>query len=523
VLLYHLIYKGKQGLNELNGFFSLAFFDSQEQKLLLARDRFGIKPMYYFQDEDKFIFGSEAKSVLAYNIKPSFDFHALHLYFQYNYIPAPLTLYEGLKKMLPGSFIEIEKNKKVTQGKYYVLPQKPTIFTGTYEGAKELIVEKLEKSVVDRLIADVPLGAFLSGGVDSSIITGLASKHKSDLETFSVGFPDDPFHDESAYSKEVAKHFGTKHEVFEIYEKELLDTLHNTCAYFAEPFADSSAIAVNALCSKTHKNLKVALSGDGADELFGGYMKHQALQMAIKNDWKVVFAKAGLPIWKMMPKSRNDAFSNNMRRLEKLGYLAKMTSFERYLFLCRITNSITAKSWIDPKKAQHITDDSSQLIPGLDKNPEDLNANLFNDLKFVLPNDMLMKVDHMSMANSLEVRVPFLDHHFVEFVLSLPSEWKCDGKRRKKILADSFENMLPKNLANRPKKGFEVPILKWMRRELKSELDVTVFNKDKIESLGLLNWNNIIALKSQIHSKNPGDSAARVWALYCLIKSQEQF
>lgn len=526
VLLYTLMEYGKEGLSRLNGFFAFAFFDAETKVLLTARDRFGIKPFYYYVDEDKYVFGSELKTVLAYNLpRENINHQALLAYLQFNYIPAPFTIYDGIYKLLPGQWMEVAHNREVKKGFYYKIPlSHENSFEGSYGEAKKAIRDKLRKSVERRLVSDVPLGSFLSGGIDSSIITGLAKELKPDLKTFTVGFPDYPYFDESRYSETVARHFGTDHQVIQIRENELLNTLQSSVDYFSEPFADSSAIAYHALCAKAGSELKVALSGDGADELFGGYMKHQAWQMIQQGNWKVVLAKMMLPFSGMLPQSRKNSIGNLNRRLVKLARQSKLSPKERYFGMCKISSQTEALSLLNAEVIGEISLNTNEWIAsetGLRNSPENLNQCLFNDMKLVLSNDMLMKADHGSMANSLEVRVPFLDHELVNYVFSLPSEWKANSARRKQILVDAFEDFLPKAILNRPKHGFEVPLQKWLKYDLREEVDKYVFNRERVNDMRLLNWKSVEALRNQLHSGNPGDSPARIWALYHLMKKLE--
>lgn len=523
VLLYHIIEYGIDGINDFNGFFAFSIFDEETNELLLARDRFGIKPLFYSEDEDKFIFGSELSAVLAYQPdKRDINPNAISAYLQYNYVPGPMSIYKHIQKVSPGKWIKVRKGHEIKTGTYYKLPKSQIEpFSGSYEDAKHGIKRLLEESVSKRLVADVPLGSYLSGGIDSSIITGLASQMKEGLNTYSVGFSDHSYFDESKYAEKVAKHFNTNHHLITLQERDLLDTLNDTIDYMSEPFADSSIIAYQALCKKAGKDLKVALSGDGADELFGGYMKHQAWQMIDNNNWKVLLSRILSPILTAFPQSRKSATGDTVRRIRKLASNAGLSAKDLYFSLCKITNEQMALNFLNTDLKSKIkipSDDYLSFELGLIKFPKNLNEALFNDLKLVLTNDMLMKVDQASMANSMEVRVPFLDHNLVNYVVGLPSEWKANSNRRKQILVDSFSDMLPKEILGRRKHGFEVPLQKWLKNEMHSELKNTVFNRELIEAGGILNWDTVSPLENILHSGNPGDSPARIWALYLLVK-----
>ncbi len=288
VLLKLYIAEKENCLSKLNGFFSFCVYDRVEQTFFLARDRYGVKPLLYLFDEDKFLFASEMKSILQYGIEKSLDYSSLYTYLQLNYIPAPDTILSNVKKLLPGHHLKVSRQKMDIQS-YYQIPydrEKAWNNKIPYAEAKEKAKQLLEASVQRRLVADVPLGAFLSGGIDSSIITGLASKHKPDLHTFSIGFKDEKFFDETRYARLVAKHFKTKHTEFSLTNNDLYTHLNSILDYLDEPFADSSAIAVYILSKETKKHATVALSGDGADEMLAGYNKHAAFNRIINSGWK---------------------------------------------------------------------------------------------------------------------------------------------------------------------------------------------------------------------------------------------
>lgn len=514
VLLNAYIAWGSVCLNKLNGFFAFAIYDKEEKTLFLARDRFGIKPLYYFCDEDKFIFASEVTSVLAYGIAKKLDHTALFSYLQLNYLPAPFTMVDGVKALLPGHCIKIEK-KKVVVTKYYTPEQQTAQIT--YEEACQQLKILLEKSVQDRLISDVPLGTFLSGGIDSSIITGVASKFKENIASFSIGYADEPYFDETDYARMVAKHFGTQHTVFSLTNQDLEQHINDILNHFDQPFADSSAIPTYLLSQLTRKEVTVALSGDGADEMFSGYHKHAAFLRSITPSFFNQALALTSPIWQYLPASRNNALGNRIRQLDKYSSGLKLSLPERYWRWASITNMldtqhILSESSNEAIKWPQFMDMKKHYLQYVPENG-DINNILLADMHLVLPNDMLKKVDHMSMANALEVRVPFLDHQVVEFVQSLPAEYKITPHLRKRILQDSYRDFLPEKLYNRPKKGFEVPLLKWFRSSLKPLICDDLLQDSYISDQGIFAPESIKQLKKQLFSSNPGDSHARIWAL----------
>ncbi len=517
VLLNLWIHEKENCLNQLNGFFAFCIYDQQEESLFLARDRYGIKPLLFLSDEDKFIFASEMKSLLHYGIDKSLDYTALTTYFQLNYIPAPRTAFAVVKKLLPGHYIQVKRGD-VHIHPYYTIPYPAPQPTATsYEQAQQLLFQKLEASVQRRLVADVPLGTFLSGGIDSSVVTGLAARHKPNLHTFSIGFRDQKFFDETDYARKVAKHFGTEHTVFSLTTQDLYAQLHSVLDYLDEPFADSSAVNVYMLSQQTRKQATVALSGDGADEVFGGYTKHLAFARAMQGGWKESLAAALKPAWQVLPKSRHAPFSNTVRQLLRYAEGHGMSARDRYwhwasfatlpkvqrLFASAVRDKIDLNQYHEFRQAL--------LNPIVD--PENLNDILLADCRLVLPNDMLTKVDLMSMANGLEVRVPFLDYEVVNFAFGLPAAYKVHRGMRKRIVQDAFRNFLPAELYNRPKKGFEAPVLAWMRHELKDTIKKDLLSEDFIRAQGLFDYTEIKKLKRQLFSISPGDVHARVWAL----------
>jgi asparagine synthase (glutamine-hydrolysing) len=521
VLLKLYIYDQENFLNKLNGFFAFCIYDKQEQTFLLARDRYGVKPLLYLYDEDKFLFASEMKAMLEYGIEKNLDFTSLYTYLQLNYIPAPDTIFQQVKKLSPGHYLKISKGK-LSVGRYYLIPysaEKVKKNSISYEDAKQTFRHLLEASVQRRLVSDVPLGAFLSGGIDSSVIAGLAGKHKPDLHTFSIGFADEKFFDETDYARLVAKHFNTEHTVFSLTNKDLYAHVHDILNYVDEPFADSSAINVYILSKETRKHATVALSGDGADELLGGYNKHAAFLRGRHPGWKENLIPKFDWLWQRLPQSRNNTLTNLFRQLARYSSGLKHSMEVRYWLWASLASGKEALALLHPEQRHHITADEDYFsaIKGTWlkhlHSQSDINDILLSDMELVLPNDMLTKVDLMSMANSLEVRTPFLDYELVNFAFSLPGDFKITPAIRKRILQDTFHDFLPAKLYNRPKKGFEVPLLKWLRNEMKPLIIDDLLAKDFIEAQGIFNFAEIEKLKRQLLSSNPGDVHARIWGL----------
>lgn len=529
VLLYLYIRYGKDCLEKLNGFFAFAVFDKENNSLFIARDRFGIKPLLYYFDGEKFIFSSELKAILQFEINITIDKLSLFNYLQFNYIPSNSCMLEQVSKLAPGHFIfidNINELKELQEVVYYCIPytEKDTILKSAlnYDKSKEKLYELLHDAVEKRLVADVPVGTFLSGGVDSSIISLIAKKYKSDLNTFSIGYKDEPFYDETIYAKAVADKIGSRHHVFSLTNAEMYEHLNVILDSIDEPFGDSSAIAVYILSKYTKEHVSVALSGDGADELFSGYNKHMAEYKIRHLGMKEAFVKIAYPLWKRLPKSRNTKLTNLNRQLYKFSLGANLPHRDRYWLWASIINEEKANYLLKEElvfNPQRLTDDAftykkrkDELLKYIRKEG-DLNDVLYTDAKMVLPNDMLRKVDMMSMANSLEVRVPFMDHRIVNFAFNLPRAFKINESMKKKILQDAFYDQLPQEIYNRPKHGFEVPLLSWFKNELRATICNDLLSKKFIEEQGIFNVSAIEELKQKLFSKNPEDTPATVWAI----------
>lgn len=513
VLLKWMIEKGIEGLGDLQGFFAFAFYDHQEQSLLLVRDRFGIKPMLYSLDEEKLLFASEMKAIAALGAKRELDYDSMMAYFQLNYIPAPWSIYTQVRKLMPGCWMRVNK-KEISQGCYYQIPRPEAscLSNISYAHACKLLEEKLEAAVVKRLVSDVPLGAFLSGGIDSSIITALAARHVKHLNTFSIGFRDEPMFDETHYAQSVAKMHRTNHTVFSLTHNDLLDCLYPVLDYIDEPFADSSALAVYILSQQTRQKVTVALSGDGADEMFAGYNKHMAEWQVRNPGLPAHLLSLATPLLQHLPQSRNSFLGNKIRQMHRFGQGMKLTPAERYWRWASFANEAYPQALLGYSNLQHYQQRKQSFTRHI-QGRKGLNEVLYTDMQLVLPNDMLTKVDLMSMANSLEVRVPFLDHDLVNFAFSLPSEYKIDQYARKKILRDTFRPVLPPELFNRPKQGFEVPLLKWFRTSLKDKITRHWLDDDYITEQKIFNPQLTKQLKKKLFSNNPGEVHAQIWAL----------
>ncbi len=518
VVLKAYISYGTSFLTKLNGFFALAIYDTETGQTLLARDRFGIKPLLYYTGPDKIVFASEMKAILKFDIPREIDHSSLYSYFQLNYVPEPHSMIQDIKKLAPGHYLKIDAGLKVQKIPFYELDYPPAsgnYSNLTYEQAKDEFLRLLDHAVEKRLVSDVPLGTFLSGGIDSSLVTALAARKITDLSTFSIGFPDQPHFDETKYAKRLSKKYKTKHHVFQIRDSDLLLSLHETLEYLDEPFADSSALAVNALSKETSKSVKVALSGDGADEMFAGYHKHGGEFMLRQSGVKQQLVKGLSPVWDFLPKSRNSKAGNLIRKFHKFAAGAKLSISDRYWLWASLMSEADASDLLLKKTKPEIylrrKDNHLKLL----QSDKDFNAILATDLSLVLRSDMLRKVDLMSMAHGLEVRTPFLDHELVNFAFQLPASFKINSHIKKRLVQEAAKPLLPEELFNRPKQGFEVPLLQWFRGDLKGRIENEWLSKKFIREQNLFNPNAVDLLWKKANSNDPQDSAANVWALIC--------
>ncbi|MCF8276619.1 MAG: asparagine synthase (glutamine-hydrolyzing) [Flavobacteriales bacterium] len=528
ILLQGYVQWGEKVLDKLNGFFALAIHDKETDELFLARDRMGIKPLLVYQDADVLVFGSEMKSLMAFGIPKVIDADSQFLYHQFNYTPYPETIFKNVLELEPGTWMKI-RSSEVLSGAFWSIPKPTAPKTDmSYEQAQQKLRELMEKSVQRRMIADVPLGSFLSGGIDSSIIATLAARQTDKLNTFSIGYADEPLFDETHYAEAVAKNIGSNHTVFKLTNDDLYADLHDVLNYIDRPFADSSALPVHILCRHTRKHVTVALSGDGADELFSGYNKHAAEFRARNLGMKEQLVAALKPLWFLLPASRNSSIGNRVRQLQKFSEGVSLVAKDRYWnwasFMSekdiqRLMFKVNGEDAIFPLSkgvARYEPGDLNKRKQKLTQElgtTNDLDEVLYTDLHQVLRNDMLTKVDLMSMANSLEVRVPFLDHEIVEFACSLPEEYKITSAIRKRILQETFRADLPEMLFRRPKHGFEVPLLNWFKGELNSLINEDLLSKKLVDEQQLFNWSAIQTLLNKLHSNDPGDSATHVWNL----------
>lgn len=499
---------GVEILNKLEGMFAFVIYDLNEKKWILARDRTGEKPLYYHIDPEKAIFASELKSITATGlVKKEIDTTALSQYFQLTYIPAPLTIFTGIRKLPPGHYVVIDADGGSEIKQYWHLNSEIDPSIG-YEEYKKKLREALISSVERRMISDVPIGAFLSGGFDSSIVVGIMSLlSPSKVNTFTVSF-DDKIYDESKLAEIVAKKNNTNHTVLKISEEEILGNIPDLLGNIDEPFADSSLIAVNAISKKAREYVKVVLTGDGGDELFAGYNKY--LLPYYGNRYKKIpkFLRKGV-----IEKSLNLLPSKSYRvmGIRKVINACGLDEVEQIRYMM----SLGFKP-----------DELKELIPGIDTETMDFISEQYAflssadaqtrtqyvDVKTVLEGDMLPKVDRASMFASLETRVPMLDSKVIELAFDTPTEYKIKGKNRKIILKDTFRDLLPDELFRAPKHGFGVPVSDWLENSLKDQL-LKYSASEFLRSQGLFSADYIGKVIEQ-HMTHQIDRFSTLWSFY---------
>lgn len=462
---------GDKVFSKLNGMFGVALYEAENRTLTVARDRIGIKPIYYYEDHEKLIFGSEIKSILEFgNLKNSLDKEALYEYLTYLYIPAPKTIFSNIKKLKPGHFLKINPDG-VKEEKFWDLKYEP-IENLTLQDATDKFSELVEDAVKIRMMSEVPLGAFLSGGIDSGTISALMQKNSSQkINTFSIGFPVKTEFNELPDSIETAKKLGTNHHTL-VVEPDSISLLEKIIYHLDEPMADSSVIPTFLLSEFTKTKVTVSLSGDGGDELFAGYLRHKLVKGAIFYNKIPSFIRKGILGNLLKTQSVREQTPGKFESLKRVW--RDFDGGSEFTFLRWITNFnqdflkeiCTEKILNDFAKFDFHKVAKHYLNDGFDGEGE-LNRILNFETKVYEPDDLLMKVDKMSMANSLEVRVPFLDHRLVEFAAILPESMKLKGFDSKFLLKNFSKSILPEQVVRKKKQGFVPPLREWFRSDLK--------------------------------------------------------
>jgi asparagine synthase (glutamine-hydrolysing) len=503
---------GVNCLQYLRGMFAFAIWDSNKQQLFCARDRFGIKPFYYYSDQEKFVFGSEIKAILkSNNIDKTISLDALDSYFAFGYITSDLSIYKNIKKLQPAHYLLLSvKDKPVIEIKRYWEIRFDPDYSKSENRWKEEIEECLSETVKLHMISDVPLGAFLSGGIDSSSVVAMMARNSDrPIKTFSIGFKEQKFN-ELKYARELANKYGCEHHE-EIVEPESIGLLSKLVNAYDEPFADSSAIPTYYVSQLARKHVTVALSGDGGDELFAGYNSYTRFN---KLHSKVFNFKS--PFLNKMVWGNVHRLIPNHVRGKGLSYLLSQDKKYQFAYM----------SWEKHERQKlmsaHLSginylNASEEYKINLLKNSrinDHVTSMQYLDLHTYIVDDILTKVDRASMMNSLEVRVPLLDHKFAELTFKIPSNLKLKGLEQKYILKKTMASMLPASILNHPKQGFAVPISIWFKDDLSTYLNDT-FNSSNCLLYSYLDKSYI---KDKILNNRIThiDFSDRIWALLFL-------
>ncbi len=502
---------GSGFLKYLNGMFAIAVHDTKKNKLLLARDHIGIKPLYYTFNNRRIIFGSEIKSILlSKEVNSKLDIDALGEFLSWEYVPGRATLIKEIKKLEPGHFIEIDLNNPICEPKmYWDIPFYEAQHNhSTIDEWLEKIDAQLKKSTQMQLISDVPLGAFLSGGVDSSLIVSAMGEAK----TFSIGF-DDPTYNELKWARKVADHLGVNHKD-EIIKPDVLELFEHLMFFLDDPIGDFSIFPTYLVSRLARKHVTVALSGDGGDELFGGYETYLAQHKAKIFSRIPAFIRKGIietAINNVKPTAKKKGFINKAKRFVEGTYHDDELSHARWRIFVgeemrrNLFSETALKDMISPP-SQHIEKLFKQA-----GNRGELNRSLYVDVKSYLCDNILTKVDRMSMAVSLEARVPYLDPDLVSLAFQVPEKFKVTSKDTKVILKKLASKYVPDECVYRPKEGFSIPIKNWLTNEFRSLME-DLLNQNKIKQDGIFNPGAVEQLKSE-HLNGTANHSHILWAM----------
>jgi len=513
--------RGPAFVDEIDGMFAIAIWDEREGRIVLARDRAGKKPLFYYLDADRMVFGSEIKAILAHpGVPADIDSTALASFFTYGYVPHPATLYRGIRHVNPASVVVIGADGRVSERRYWRLlypdqsARSPASKGANTDpaAARARVRQLVTDAVARRLVSDVPLGAFLSGGIDSTIIVGLMSRlTNAPVKTFTIGFKGEPDYDETAAARLIATRFGTHHTEF-LVQPSAVELIDRLVWHHDGPFADSSAIPTHLVSELARPHVTVVLTGDGGDELFAGYIRFRAALSADR-----------------LPASSGALLGAALRFLPAAPHerhlFARARRFARFMHLPRLERAARWNSvfqddlsdLLDPDviASAGVRDPVAAVRAGLDgiERFSPLGQLLAVNFESYLPDDLLVKTDRCTMANSLEARSPLLDTALAEYVASLPDSFKLHRGRTKVILRDAFDDLIPADIARRPKTGFGVPLDKWFRGELREFVRDTLL----APSASSRSYVRQPAVKKLVdeHQAGRANNGHRLWTLIC--------
>jgi len=513
---------GVEAFSRFNGMWALAFYDAETRAGFFCRDRFGIKPLLYRADTARVCFASELRALTLLGAGGrTIDTTALMQHLRYGYIAHPATIYREARRLAPGHFLRFDAEGVHAPQSYYSPPIDPEPRAREdYAGICTRLRRSLADAVAVRRVSDVPIGAFLSGGLDSSIVVAhLAAATGRPVQTFAVSYAGQPGSDETPFARAVAGAFGTEHHDVLLSEREVLAAIPNILDHLGEPVGDSSILPTALLCEFARRHVTVALSGDGGDELFGGYWRYlgHAAMDAYQRIPQSVRQAVIEPALRFVGASKSTAAGNRARQFQKLVRAHSGDALQRHLAWSRIVSPEAEGLFRDATEAAALDHRMLELAreSTFAMDPRDSpNRILMFDLRFSLPADMLQKVDLASMMHSLEVRVPFLDPAVVELASSLPSELKIDRGIRKRILADAYRVRLPDEVLDRAKQGFEVPFGEFLRGPLQELFHDTV-TRAAVDSFGTLSYDAVESIYRD-HLARRGEHADLLFALLSL-------
>ncbi|HUI81035.1 MAG TPA: asparagine synthase (glutamine-hydrolyzing) [Bryobacteraceae bacterium] len=501
--------EGPTGVARLRGMYAYAIWDARRRRLFLARDRFGKKPLYYAALPQGLFFASEISALRQAGVPLDPDSEALKLYFQFNYIPDPWTAYRAIRKLPAGSWLTYDANGNLNQQRYWRLPR-PAMEPPpglTEEQAAQQLRDKFDEAVRIRLMSDVPLGAFLSGGIDSSsVVASMARQSREPVKTFSIGFEETGFN-ELPYAELVAKQYQTDHHQI-LVQPDSVSLVHRLVDHFGEPFGDSSAIPTFIVSEFAAQHVKVALSGDGGDELFGGYDSFVAVSQGRLDRMPAALRAFAARAAEALPYASYG--KNYLRMISRPSALERYFEFNYAPYFLR--ERLLEPKWMMPADAGFLmrTFDGCLLPEGTDP----LSQAMYFEANANLTGDMLVKVDRMSMAASLEVRCPMLDHELAELAAALPHRWKIAHGKGKQILLKALGDRLPAELLSRPKRGFGVPLEHWFRGSLR-DLLWTHLTAPRFLDRGIVSIPFVRRLLAE-HQSRRRDNQHWLWALLML-------
>jgi asparagine synthase (glutamine-hydrolysing) len=486
--------EGVACLQRLTGMFAFALWDERAQSLFVARDRVGKKPLYYTVHDAQFIFASELPALLVVpGLSRALDVQALDEYFTIGYIPAPRTIFQSIRKLEAGHSLFVHQGE-VRKERYWSPRPGPPLDITFAEAKAELLVQ-LRQAVSERMVSDVPLGCFLSGGVDSSVVVALMAEQSSrPVRTFSIGFPEADI-SELTYARTVARHFGTEHHEF-VLDPGSLAVFDDLVAHLGEPFPDSSALPTWYLSHLTRKSVTVALSGDGGDEVFGGYAWYRTARFLSS-------ARAVLPHWLLRAGARlaHGWWPGQIKRLGRAAAFsalapAELYAVQRQVMRPEVRRFLYAAEFLDSHTfagLRWLTQQYEQYESG-----DLLTRAMAVDLKTYMAEDILVKVDRMTMAHSLECRAPLLDTRLVEWALQLPVQFKLDRQGGKILLREAMRDRFPLGFLDRPKQGFSVPLERWFRGDLQQIAEERILH-GPLMTLGLFNQAGLSRILQEHH------------------------